>query len=423
MLLYSPTISARLQYIATTIFSGIECTNNAQQLIESNEPKINYSVKPISANELWIKPHGLLEETSIQDQTIEVFDWQNLKVFFKTEGTIPFDFLAASFYLITRYEEYLPHKKDMYGRYAHTNSLAFEYNFLHLPLINLWLQKIEEYFSPHATQHSQFTYLPTYDIDIAYSYLHHSIIKNVGGFFKDFINGKIDAISERLQVLSQSKKDPFDIYDWLHQLHIQHSLKPIYFFLLAQKRKGYDKNIHPFTSGMTQLIIQHSEKYAMGIHPSWQSNSNGILVQQEIGCLQKIIQKPIYSSRQHYIKMNLPHTYESLLQAGIENDYSMGYGSINGFRASYTLPFKWYNLEQEKTTALTIHPFCYMDANAIFEEKLSPNSAFESLVNYYNIVKQVNGQLITIHHNHFLSNEPQWQSWRSLYETFLQSIK
>lgn len=421
MLLYSPTISARLQYIAKTIFSTIECTNNVQVFIESNEPKINYSTKSISSNELWIKPHGLLEETGIQEQIIEVFDWQNLKVFFKTEGTIPFDFFAASFYLITRYEEYLPNDEDMYGRYTHTNSIAFKHNFLHLPLVNLWLQKIEEYFSPLATHHSQFTYLPTYDIDIAYSYLHHSIIKNVGGFFKDLINGKIDAISERLQVLSQSKKDPFDIFDWLHQLHNQYNHKPIYFFLLAQTRKGYDKNISPRTSGMTQLITRHSEKYAVGIHPSWQSNFKENILEQEITYLQKIIQKPITSSRQHYIKMSLPYTYESLLEAGILNDYSMGYGSINGFRASFTLPYKWYNLKQEKTTALTVHPFCYMDANAIFEEKLSANSALESLESYYNVVKQVNGQLITIHHNHFLSNEPQWQYWRSLYETFLQS--
>lgn len=423
MLLYSTNISSRLQYIATTLFPNIVCTNNKQLFIESNEAKINYSSTQLSSNELWIQPHGLLNATTIEQQNIDVFKWNDLTVFFKNEGTIPFDFLAASFYLITRYEEYLPHENDMYGRYAHTNSTAYKNNFLHLPLVNLWLQEIEKYFSPLTTQYSQFTYQPTYDIDIAYSYLHHSIIKNVGGFFKDLINGKIDAIAERLQVLSISKKDPFNIYDWLHELHNKHKLQPIYFFLLAQKRKGYDKNIHPLTKGMTQLVAHTHSLTKVGIHPSWQSNFHKNILQQEINYLQKTIQEKVTISRQHYIKMSLPNTYESLLQAGILNDYSMGYGSINGFRASFALPFKWYNLKEEKITALTIHPFCYMDANAIFEEKLNAEAALESLLHYYKIVKQVNGHLITIHHNHFLSNEPQWQSWRSLYENFLQSIQ
>ena len=71
-----------------------------------------------------------------------MFEWNGLKAFFKTGWDIPFDIFAASFYLLTRYEEYLPHEKDKYGRYAHVNSLAFKENFLHLPLINLWIQEL-----------------------------------------------------------------------------------------------------------------------------------------------------------------------------------------------------------------------------------------------------------------------------------------
>jgi hypothetical protein len=32
----------------------------------------------------------------------------------------------------------------MYGRYAHENSLVFKENFLHLPLINIWLQNFKK---------------------------------------------------------------------------------------------------------------------------------------------------------------------------------------------------------------------------------------------------------------------------------------
>jgi hypothetical protein len=98
----------------------------------------------------------------------------------------------------------------------------------------------------------------------------------------------------------------------------------------------------------------------------------------------------------------------------------MGYGSINGFRASFTNPFYWYDLMQEKQTELLLHPFCYMEANSYFEQKLTVENAGNELRTYYEVVKKVNGQLITIFHNHFLTEEPQWLPWRKMYEEFLQ---
>ena len=48
--------------------------------------------------------------------------------------------LQQSFFLLSRYEEYLPHSKDQYGLYAHENSIAYKEGFLHQPLINIWLE-------------------------------------------------------------------------------------------------------------------------------------------------------------------------------------------------------------------------------------------------------------------------------------------
>lgn len=61
-----------------------------------------------------------------------------------------------------------------------------------------------------------------------------------------------------------------------------------------------------------------------------------------------------------------------------------------------------------------------MEANSYFEQKYTPSQAAEELQQYYDVVKGVNGQLITIFHNHFLTEQPEWVSWRRMYETFLQ---
>ena len=172
MLLYSSCISPRLQYITGFIGKEIfgksfEITTDKEYYLKGDTEKINYSSERILSEEFWLKPHPLLFENKISEQSIQCFEVSGQKAFFKSEGDFSFDIFAASFYLLSRYEEYLTHRKDMYGRYAHENSLAFRENFLHIPLINIWLEEfkksLQAKFSNLKLRTSNFSFLPTYD--------------------------------------------------------------------------------------------------------------------------------------------------------------------------------------------------------------------------------------------------------------------
>jgi len=408
MLIYSEKITARLQYIAEVFFEDVNITSSVPAFSDYENVKINYSHKKFSEDEFHIQPSGLLFEGEIHKQNISCSEWNELKIFFQTKGDIPFDIFSASFYLLSRYEEYLPHKKDSYGRFSHEESLAFKENFLHLPLVNLWwlqfYQLMKRKFPGFTIPSSNFSFLPTYDIDIAYAVKGRGWLRKVYQLLK-----------------GQSEvNDVFDVYDWLDELHSKHQLTPICFFLLAKRRSKYDKNLSPKSAALKKLISDLSAKYPIAIHPSWQSHYDEQLVKDERMSLEKISGRKITSSRLHYIKFTLPHTFRILIDSGITHDYSMGYGSINGFRASFTSSFYWYDLMQEKKTSLRLHPFCFMEANSHFEQKFTAAEAANELQQYCDVVKKVNGELITIFHNHFLTQEPQWQPWREMYEAFLQ---
>jgi hypothetical protein len=104
-------------------------------------------------------------------------------------------------------------------------------------------------------------------------------------------------------------------------------------------------------------------------------------------------------------------------------DYSMGYGSINGFRASVATSFYWYDLKNEIKTPLRIHPFCFMDANAYYEEKKSAAEAFNELMHYHDVIRSVSGKMITIWHNSFLGTDPAFEGWKETYEQFINVVK
>ena len=101
----------------------------------------------------------------------------------------------------------------------------------------------------------------------------------------------------------------------------------------------------------------------------------------------------------------------------------MGYGSINGFRASIANSFYWFDLKKEEKTKLLIHPFCFMDANAYYEQKLSAEDALKELMEYYSVIKSVNGTMITIWHNSFLGTAQEFSGWPEIYEQFLEEYR
>ena len=143
-LLYSDKSSSRLQYTAAFIFKEIlqtpySITTHEKGFSEFGGIKLNYSDKKITSNELHIPNCGLLFETGIKQHSIEINQVEDFKILFqsssKEDNEFPFDIFSATFYFLSRYEEYLPHEKDKYGRYSHLNSLAYNQNFLHIPLI------------------------------------------------------------------------------------------------------------------------------------------------------------------------------------------------------------------------------------------------------------------------------------------------
>ena len=431
MILFANTITHRLTYILNFIGKEISgksflATDIEKEFLDYNGPKINYSSKPITDKEFRLSPNSLLFEKEIKPQAIDCFEANGQKAFFKTEGDFPFDIFAASFYLLSRYEEYLPHQKDMYGRFAHDNSLAFKERLLNLPLINIWIKEfsnvLQSKFPSFTPINPSFTFLPTYDIDEAYSYKHKVWWRSAGAAVKDLLKGEWQKFSLRRKVLDNKQPDPFDSYDWMHNLHRQFTLNPRYFFLVPEKIGKYDRNILPKETALQSILQNHVLKYKIGVHPSWQSGDDPALIKKEKETIEQIAKTKISTSRQHYIRFTLPETFRQLIEAGIKEDFSMGYGSINGFRASVASPFYWYDLEKEETTNLLLHPFCYMEANSFYEQKFTPAQALEEMRHYFQQVKNVNGTFISIWHNTFLGTDEKFKGWRETYYQFIREI-
>jgi hypothetical protein len=430
-LIFCHSITPRFQYVIDFLSQYYEIsfrpTSDEEKYLTAQDVcKINYGYHRLSPGEVFIHAHVLLTESYIRPVKVECFDNGGYTAFFKAEGDLGFDLLAAIFFLLTRYEEYLPHQKDKFGRFSHRESVAFKNDFLHLPLINLWLEQFRKLLKDRNVDclpaTTRFSFTPTYDIDMAWSYSNKGIARNAGALALSLLQGKFGKIAQRIRVLQGKARDPFDAYEWMDDLHRLHGSAPVYFILMAKEKSRLDKNIDVTSAPFQLLIGELASKYEIGIHPSWASGDLPSLLTREKQLLEAATGKKVQRSRQHFIRFTLPRTYQQLLALGIRHDYSMGYGSINGFRASITTPYFWYDLKHEGATNLQLHPFCFMDANSFYEQKFTAQKAFDELMEYYHVIKTVNGNMITIWHNSFLGTDKTFSGWKEMYAEFVATV-
>ena len=430
LIVYTSSSNPRLDYIIAIFFTKLlylkaKITSDKDEFTKSDLGKINYSTHVFACPCFTIIPHGLLAEKRIRPQTIYISQEHDLPVFFQTGSDSPdlsFDVLAMSFYLLTRYEEYLPFEADQHGRFTASQSLAYKEGFLETPLVNCWAKKIGELlqtkFSFLEPLQPWYQSVITYDIDIAWAYWNRSFFRTIGGIGRDLIKNPSKA-THRIKTFAGKKPDPFDTFAYIDAQHT-HFFIPAQFFFLLGEYGQYDKNIHPDNPRLQQLIKAIKMKYHVGIHPSYASNDSQSQLQKEVEQINAIIHTKVSDSRQHFLKLTFPKTYQQLIELGIQRDYTMGYAEAIGFRASMACPFLWFDLEKNESTDLTIYPFQVMDVTLKRYMKLDPETANQEIKKMITACKAVGGTFIPIWHNSSLSDLDGWGEWRSVYEKMLK---
>lgn len=430
LLILVPKLTNRLQYIFEVIFKeelGIqyELTTDKDLYISYEDAKFQYGNAQLIDGTLFQKSVGILFERDITDQNIKICDYNDSKAIFPVfndNSIFPFDVFAASFYIISRYEEYLPNVRDNHNRFQPQDSILYKMNILEKPVINIWAIElgkiIVERYPQIQLRKKTFKFIPTYDIDAAWAYKNKGIFRTTSAFCRDLLRLDFDEIKRRWSVLRNKRMDPFDTFDYQIELQKELKLNPLYFILCGDYADN-DKNISILNSNFQNLIKRIGDYAHVGIHPSYSSYLKKDIVKKEVSRLSSVLKREITMSRQHFLRLYLPQSYQILIELDILNDYSMGYASQAGFRAGYADTFVFFDLENDIKTKLKIHPFALMDGTMRDYLQLDTQESFEKAKSLINEVKNVNGTFILLWHNETLSGEKRWEGWITLYRKIL----
>jgi hypothetical protein len=427
LLVYTHKITPRFSYIMKHILTrilGIEIlfTTKVEDFIKHNGPKITYTKQPLQ-NEFFVRSNDLLFEKGINDLQINVGNWDGVPCFFTAgeRSNVPYDIFSACFYLLSRYEEYLPHVKDIHGRFPPTESMAFKHGFLKLPVVDLLAFKFLEVLKlrfpnlEHGTR--QYRYISIIDVTTSHCYAHRGFLRGGAGFFLDLFSLKPKRLVARVKSWIDPTSDPYDNFSQLIGLHKKYKVESMFFFQFADY-STFDKNVSPHSNRFRFLIKSIADYSAIALAASYSSFGDIGLLKKEKKQLSNVVHRSIDVSRMRYNRVDVPQTYRNLVEAEFTDDYTMGYTHEIGFRASTCTPFYFYDINLEIQQPVKLHPFAVHDY--AFPNNKGKEEIMGQIESLYRQVKGVNGELVTIFSNELLGSSIS-VNWMELYESVISA--
>jgi hypothetical protein len=347
--------------------------------------------------------------------------------------TCGIDIFASSFFMLTRWEEYFAtqlkfkfncHKNPYnHNKLCTSTVLAFRNNFLDRPVVNEYLEMLWNMLiylgCIQKRKKRNFQFLLTHDIDNAFRYrnilsgikelLGHLLKrKNISLFLQDTIT--------KIKVHLNLAKDPYDTYDYLMDISESIGTKS-YFFLHSSKYAKQDIDNDKFLEKISKKIIQRG--HFIGYHPSYNSYNNLEIFLKDKERIENIIDYKLTFGRQHFLRFEIPTTWQIWEDAGMEWDSTLSYPDKEGFRCGICYPFSAFNIKTRKKLKLIERPLIVMEGSLIDAQKFPPNIVENKINNLIQIVKKYEGEFVFLWHNSNFKTSF-WKPYNKIYEKVLK---
>ena len=411
ILVYCNKNSPRIEYTFNHIFKLIlnekfSITYSKSEFIDFKGYKFSYANAPIS-EELFFQSNGLLEERGLENHEIIIFEWDNLKCFFKVgqKSAIPFDIFSAIFFLLSRYEEYMPHSSNNHSQFSHLESVAYKENFLEIPLIDFWIEKLISVLENKIKlkckidSKNQIASIIISSLR-PYKYTNKYPFESFMIWFKNLFMLNLWEVIEHLLVLLKIKIDPWEIDDYIKDLLLDSKNKVFFFFPFSSESFFRDET--PKTNeNFKKYIKDVHDNFEIGLLPSNNALKKLKTFELENFNISKLIHIKIDKILLQEGLKKISEDYKNSFSLDYANDFSMGYVDAFGYRASTSSSFFFYDLSNEIKTKLLVTPFV---AHHRLIDKINISEVADKIQRFKEIAKRFSGSFSIILNNEIFEN-------------------
>jgi len=420
-------------------FLGLEyeintCSDNVYQIVLPNENKI---IIEDHFFDKYPKCLSYLRRESIPQQVIFV------KNDFITENDIPviygndklkvsdnriicgIDIFASSFFMLTRWEEYVNKTRDRHNRFPANESLAFRNDFLQRPVVNEYVEMLWKMLVfmglNQIRKNRYFKLLLTHDVDVLFKY--YKLKNGIKEFTEDLFK-KSDLkiffkhLGSKVKTHLNIKKDPYDEYDFLMSLSESLNIRS-YFFFMVKGNSKYDAE-YRLSSGKFKSVVENIKQrgHNIGIHPSYNAYNDIKRFSAEKKELEKEIGRVVYG-REHFLRFEVPVTWQIWEDNSMVWDSTMGYAEKSGFRCGVCYEYSVFNILTREKLKLKEMPLLVMDGTYItYDIKGNENEIELDVKTLIKKAKKYKGNFVTLWHNSIKENISVWNVFKRVFSQY-----
>jgi peptidoglycan/xylan/chitin deacetylase (PgdA/CDA1 family) len=252
----------------------------------------------------------------------------------------------------------------------------------------------------------------THDVDDIYPPLSHRILSGLCSLKKKDWSG----LKKHLFWNRKGKQaSPYINFQKIMELEKKYNAKSTFYFMTAARDpRRFRYNIEDIADEV-KLIVERG--WEVGLHGGYYSFHDIDEIKREKRRLESVLGREVVGYRNHYLRFQVPDTWELLEECGFKYDTTYGYTNMVGFRNGMCHPFRPYHLQRRQWMDIYELPLHVMES-AMFDFA-KPHEAWELVRQLLEKAELNKGVITVLWHNNVFSC-PFRDRWAEIYEKILQ---
>ncbi len=337
-----------------------------------------------------------------------------------------FDFLADIFFYLSRWDENITYARDELDRPIEKELFIVKHQLYKYPYVDIWVNLLFSFIQylgyPKLQINTKYKITPTHDVDYVKKWKNtfHAWKEISGDTFKRK-NIKRSFYNTFLWAASKLKfiEEPNDTISALIEKSEKYKRKAVFFFMAGGATHWDSFNIEDINAISNWINKIIKAKHSVGIHPSILSARSKEMLHNELQAFSNIVKINICCSRQHYLRLIIPQTWQVLEQNKIGWDSSCGFSNYLGFRCATANPFQVFDIKKRKMLLLKERPLIVMDTAIVEHIQMTVNHAIDEIKRLKKIIEKYSGNFIFLLHNSSLrayEYKKYYPVWEELYK-------
>ena len=308
------------------------------------------------------------------------------------------DLVASAFYLLSRYEEKMNTRRDHHGRFSAMDSILVKEDILTRPIVDEYGVILRDALRSVGVNipepKTEMSVVLTHDVDVPF--VHRNFMSILGGIKR----GEFKQLFKNLFV--PLRKNTFYTFPWLLEQDAKLAdARKIYFLRNPLFPEYFDRPYLKVESPDMRKLIRElkNNDVELGLHTSYVSAEHLELVLQEKKSIEMAIGRKITTNRNHYLRLITNNQLDTLVEAGIKEDFTVGFAEMPGFRMGTCRAVKYINPDTLEVKDLILHPLTMMDGSFSNYSQMNYAQAYETACNLIGQVEKHGGELVMLWHN------------------------